>query len=112
MCAPAFMTQKDAALYIATENEDLKGHVEKILKRKKNTKRPDSFKDITKAVLNVVIDLAKNEHYLLHQIQNLAGIIQFPNEHAALQCTDNHYVELDCDDKTGLSPYYFLGIRR
>jgi hypothetical protein len=113
--APQFMTKNDAVLCVG--NDYLKKHVEKTLKRKRDIKRPDTFETISEVILNLLVSIAKKDTghsmmmWRMGQIKKLQYCFTDPHSSNTLQCSENPYAELPCDNKRGLSPYFFTGDR-
>jgi hypothetical protein len=118
MIAPIFMTKNDAPLFISTENDELKAIIEKLLKRKKDNIRPDTFEGITDAILKIMVSVAKKDTgrsmamWRMEQIKKMQTCIEFPRDTSyTLQCSENPYSELPCDNKKGISPYFYYADR-
>jgi hypothetical protein len=113
LLAPYFLTKEEASLHINTEDDNLKKCVEKILKRKKDITPPDSFEKIVDTFTDLIVSIAKKDTghsmlmYDMEVIKKLQYCIDDPSPNNTLQCTDNHYAELPCDNKKGLKPFYF-----
>jgi hypothetical protein len=113
LLAPSFLTKTEAVLHINTENEDFKKCVEHILKKKTDIKVPDSFEKILNIITEVTASIAKKDTghgmamYYMEQIKKLQYCIDDPSPYNTLQCTANNYAELPCDDKEGLTAFYF-----
>lgn len=109
--APQFMTKNDAVLCVG--KNCLKEHVEKTLKRKRDIKRPDTFETISEVILNLLVSIAKKDipsmMWRMEQIKKLQYC--FTDSSDTLQSSENNYAELPCDNKEGLSPYFFTGYR-
>lgn len=117
LMAPLFMTKADAPLLVNTECDELKAVIEKILKRKKDIVRPDTFEKITDAVLKVLVSVAKRDTthsmamWRMEQIKKLYRCIEFPQDTSnTLQCSENHYAEVGEQGK-GMKPFFFYGDR-
>jgi hypothetical protein len=117
MLAPIFMTKTDAPLFIPTENEELTAYIEKLMKRKRDTVRPATFEGIADAVLKIMVSVAKKDTghslamYRMEKIKQVQACLEYPLDTSyTLQCTENYYAELPCDEK-GLSPYFFFADR-
>ena len=120
LIAPYFLTKKDAPLYVGTEEEDkdFMDQVEKVLKRKRDVKVPDSFEALLETMTKVVASIAKKDTgrsltmYHMEQIKKLQYCIESPMETCyTLQCHENPYAELPCEDKEGKFAFYFIGDR-
>ena len=117
LVAPVFMTKNDALLFISTENDDLKEYIEKLLKRKRDNVKPITFEGITEAILKIVVSIAKKDTegsmamWRMEQIKKLQYCITDPSPYHTLQCSENPYAELPCDNKKGMSPYFYYGDR-
>lgn len=113
LLAPYFLTKDEAPLYITTEDDDLKKHVEEILKRKRNTTPPKGFEKIVGTFTNFLLSIAKKDvgHSMImlnmEAIKKLQYCIDDPSIYNTLQCIDNYYAELPCKNKKGLKPFYF-----
>lgn len=115
LLAPLFMNKADAALYVATENRELKEYIEKLFKTRRDIKRPKTFEEIAEAFMKVFAIISKQERrsimpmWYMEQISKLQRCLDSPNEPSnTLQCSENHYAELPYENKKGLHPYYFL----
>jgi hypothetical protein len=118
MLAPIFMTKTDAALFINTENDELTAYIEKLMKRKKDNVKPATFEGITDAVLKIMVSVAKKDTgrsmamWRMEKIKQVQACILYPTDTSyTLQCTENHYAELPCDNKKGMSPYFYFADR-
>ena len=115
LLAPSFMTKTDAILHVTTSNKGVKDYIEKLFKAKKDIKRLKTFDEITDAFLKVLVTIAKERKWFplwrMNQIKKLDQCLWDPEPYNTLQCSENHYAELPCDDKKGLHPYYFQCFR-
>ena len=113
--APYFLTKSEAVLCVGTSAEDteFKKCVEQVLKRKTDIKIPDSFEKILNAITKIVTSIAKKDTghgmtmFYMEEIKKLQYCIEDPSPGNTLQCTGNYYAELPCDNKEGLTAFYF-----
>jgi hypothetical protein len=116
--APLFMTKNDAVLLINTENDSLKVYIEKFLKQKKDIKKPDTFETLSETILNLLVFIAKKDSdhsmimWRMERIKKLQYCFEDPHPSNTLQSFENPYAEIPCDNKKGLSPYFFIGNRK
>jgi hypothetical protein len=115
--APYFLDKREAALYIDTENKELKEHVEKILKKKKDIVKPVTFEDVTNIFVKIVTDIPKDDMthsmtmYRLNKIKKLQRCTGIADMEDSLQCNVNPFAEFPYDDDIPLTAYYFECIR-
>lgn len=111
MIAPIFLNRNEAPLYINTENDELKVYIRKLMTRKKDIKKPQSFEDIIKVILEILINITKKDMvmYVMEQLNKLQNCVKFPEElYYTLQSINNHYAIIPCDNTKGLRAYYFV----
>jgi len=113
--AKVFMSKEDALLQLNTEDEDLKKHVEKLLKSGK-TRRPETFEKILRGVVQVLITTTKQDSlfsYYLDGICQAAGSLKHPRSGTALNSHESAFAELEYDenDKKGKKVFYVYGSR-
>jgi hypothetical protein len=118
MVAPFFLTKDDAPLLITSDNDKLKACIEKLMRRKKDNVRPNTFEGITDAILNVMVSVAKKDTgsslamWRMEQIKKMQACIEFLTDTTyTFQCSENHYAELRCDNKKGMHPYFYFADR-
>ncbi len=113
LLAPYFLTKDEAALCITTEDGEFKKCVEKTLKRKHDVKPPNTFDEMADVISKVVTAIAKKDTgssmlmFYMEQIKKLQYCIDDPQPYNTLQCTENYYAEIPCDNKRGLKAFYF-----
>jgi hypothetical protein len=113
--APLFLSKDEAPLYVSTENGEFKEYVEKLLKRKKDIKKPETFEKISEVILNILVAIAKKDTshsmmmWRMEQIKKLQYCVENDMELCyTLQSSENPYAEIPCDDTKGLHAYYFV----
>lgn len=114
--ASRFLSKTEATTMICEEDDNLKQEVEAILKRKKDTRLPNTFEELIAAISGTLETLARDEShvmYLLKQIGRLQRCIDDPdNTLYTLQCPRNHYAVLNVNDKVeGQKAYYYAASR-
>lgn len=115
LIAPFFLSKEEAVLYVSEDQDtEFTAYIEKLLKRKRDIKKPDTFEKILDIFTNVVTGIAKKDcgrsllMFRMEQIKKLQYCIKSPTHTCyTLQSTENYFAELPCEQK-GLSPFYFL----
>ena len=111
--APYFLSKDEAPLCLNIDNEDLKAYIEKLMKGK-DIKKPDTYEKLVDTFSKILTKIAQKDTghsmimYHMEQIKKLQYCIESDELYSTLQSTHNYYAELPCDDKTGLSPFYFI----
>jgi hypothetical protein len=119
LLAPLCLTKDEAPLLINTENDNLKEYIEKLLKRKiDNPKPPSTFEGILNLVMKIMVHTAQDDAnhsmilWRMKHISKLQHCMTYSDPCHTLQCTDNYYAEIPCNDnKKELKPFFIVGDR-